>query len=223
MAGLPEGAELASDEAERNQSAALAEFTALRAEILARQGYQHTMMALNLTISGALFSFALTQPSRLLALLVVPFVSFMIGGRFIAQDYGIEEIGSYIQEYLSKRVAGGLEWEKFVRTNRIINRRRIYFGLDPLFIAFPGIAAAALAFCARPIIISLKNPAAQGILELIAWVIGLLLVAVSVRNVWLTRCHFILADWSRTSRRSITQEKPSLTREKPTAPPGPKG
>lgn len=191
---------MASDDADRDQSGALAEFAALRAEILARQAHQHTMMALNLTISGALFSFALTQTSRVLALLVVPFTSFMIGGRFIAQDHGIEEIGTYISAHLSPRVSGGLGWEEFVRNNRVVNRKRIYFGLDPLFIAFPGIATAALALCTRPVFLALRDPSLQGVLEMIAWVIGLLLIALSFRNVWRTRRHFILADWSRGSR-----------------------
>jgi hypothetical protein len=200
------------DDANLDHDAALAEFAALRAEILARNGHQHTMMGLNLTISGAVFSFALTQPSRLLALLVVPFTAFMIGGRYIAQDYGVTTIGGYLREHLSRRVVGGLGWEAFIHQNRAANRTRLYFGLDPLFIAFPGIATAALAFCARPVWLSLSNASVQGVLTSVVWIAGLLLVAISFRNVWRIRRHFILADWSRRAGGPAVP-KPSSTPE----------
>ena len=178
------------DDASLNQNAALAEFNALRAEILARQGHQHTMMALNLTIAGAVFSFALTQPSRLLALLIVPFTAFMIGGTYFAQTYNIEDIGLYIYNNLWGRVTGGLGWEEYIRQNRLKTKKKIYFGIDPLFIAFPGIGVFALAFCARPIWLSLQNAKFQGVLLNVAWIAGLTLVAISFRNVWKTRPPF---------------------------------
>ena len=46
------------------QEAALVEFTALRGEILGQQAHQHTLLALQLTIAGAIYSFALSGPGR---------------------------------------------------------------------------------------------------------------------------------------------------------------
>lgn len=203
------------DDPSLNQNAALAEFTALREEILARQGHQHTMMALNLTISGAVFSFALTQSTRVLALLVVPFTAFMIGGRYIAQDYGIEEIGKYIGGDLSRRVTGGLGWEGYITQNRTQNRRQLFFGLDPLFIAFPGVACAALLFCAGPVWTSLVHFPLKGALLIIAWILGVFLTAVSLRNIWQIRRHFILAGWRRGSGGSGAPQQAAALQHRP--------
>jgi hypothetical protein len=186
-----------SDDSEMNQTAALAEFAAMRAEIVARQGFQHTLMALNLTISGTVFGFAFTQSGRLLILLVLPYTTFMTCGRYISHDYGIEQIGQYIREGLSPRVRGGLGWEEHIKLHRVSPGRRLFFGLDPLFIGFPGVALAALAFGAYPLVKSLRNFSVQDGLLSSAWLAGLLLVGLSFRNIWKRQRHFILSDWRR--------------------------
>ncbi|MFF5078380.1 hypothetical protein ACFY36_15125 [Actinoplanes sp. NPDC000266] len=187
-----------------NPAAALAEFTALRAEILARQGHQHTFLALNLTISGTVFGFALAQPSRLLVLLVVPYVAFMTCGKYIAHDYAAQAIGTYIRQQLSDRVIGGLGWEEHFSRTHVVPGRRLFFGIDPLFVGFPGIAAAALVFCSPPMVRSLMPASPQGMLLAVLWLLGFVLTCLSFRNLWLTRKIFVLSEWRRngTGRRA---------------------
>jgi uncharacterized membrane protein len=186
----------------RIQETALAEFSALRAEILARQGFQHTIMALNLTLTGAIFGFALARPGQLLALLIVPLIAFMLCGRYITQDYGIEEIGRYIRKDLAKKVAGGLGWEDFIRGRRIAENRRLFYGLDPLFIAFPGVSIAAVLLSAGRVWAWPHGVSVQAALLAVSWCLDIFLTLLSVRHVWKTRSHFILMEWGRRNAAS---------------------
>ena len=198
------------DDGEWDQSAALAEFAALRAEIVARQGHQHTFMSLNLTIAGTVFGFALAQPHRILVLLVLPYTTFMTCGRYIAHDYGIEQIGDYIRRSLSARVKGGLGWEDYINQNRVTPGRRLFFGIDPLFVGFPGVAAVALAFCVSPLVRAFGSFSVSDALLALLWTLGLLLVSLSFRNVWQTRKHFVLSDWRRRAANPPPEAERSL-------------
>ena len=209
-----------ADDAELNQAAALAEFASVRTEIVARQGHRHAFMALNLTVAGTVFGFALAQPSRLLVLLILPYTTFMTCGKYIAHDYAIEQMAAYIRQGLSPRVRGGLGWEEYINRYRVVPGQRLFFGFDPLFVGFPGIAYAALAFCVLPLVRSLQSQPAQGLLLAVLWILGFLLVGISVRNIWQTRKHFVLADWRRRKTRAVEPTSTPVSSSHPDAPEG---
>ena len=169
------------------QEAALVEFTALRGEILGRQAHQHTLLALQLTIAGAIYSFALSGPGRTAVLLVIPFSTYMLASRYIAHSYATLNLGRYIREQLSGRVEGGLGWEQWLKNED--SGVRLFRGLDPLFISFPGVAALSLAG-ALPYVFRLRSPE-TAVWTWAIWAAGMVLSILTVHSIWKTRRHFI--------------------------------
>lgn len=86
----------------------LAEFAALRAEILQRQSIQWNTFALQLTAAGVVFSFALSNPSHTGFLLILPVVTYALTGRYVSQSIGTEKVGIYIREVLDVKLKGQL-------------------------------------------------------------------------------------------------------------------
>ncbi|MEU7903528.1 hypothetical protein [Actinoplanes sp. NPDC049118] len=131
-----------SDEVSTGQEAVLAEFNALRAEIIARQNSAQGLLSIQLTAAGALFSLALSGSGRAAVLLILPLLTYMLAGRHVSHSYACLSIATYIRTELSGRIPGGLGWEEWLRTHRAKPRR--YRVLNPLFISFPGISILAI-------------------------------------------------------------------------------
>ncbi|XVU29690.1 hypothetical protein ACQPZJ_22200 [Actinoplanes sp. CA-054009] len=131
----------------------------------------------------------------------MPYVAFMTCGKYIAHDYAARGIGAYIRQHLSGRVAGGLGWEEHFSRTHIVPGRRLFFGIDPLFVGFPGIAAAALVFCSPPLVRSLTSTSVQDVLLAMLWLLGVALTCLSFRNLWLTQKVFVLSEWRRRKPR----------------------
>jgi hypothetical protein len=128
-----------------NVDAALAEFNGLRAEVLARLSAMQTVLTLQVTVSGAIFSVVLAQPdTRLAVILIIPFTSCLLALRFVAQHFALVSIGRYIREQLSDRVPGGLGWEQWIAGTRPVIRRLGWSG--PLLLSFPSVALVATAW-----------------------------------------------------------------------------
>ncbi|MFE2756340.1 hypothetical protein ACFXGA_30510 [Actinosynnema sp. NPDC059335] len=125
----------------------LAEFAALRDEIQDRVKAQQQMLSLQLTFTGAIFGFALTRPGMTALLLIVPFGSYLLCGRLVAQHFGTLRVAEYIKEELSDRVRGGLGWERWLEERQ---RRRPHFlgSTLPLLITFTGAGVLALGWTA---------------------------------------------------------------------------
>jgi len=172
-----------SDDESRSQDAALAEFNALRAEIVARQNSQQGLLSIQLTATGALFSLALSGAGRAAVLLVLPLVSYMLAGRHVSHSYACLSIATYIRTRLSGRVTGGLGWEEWLRTHR--SSPRSYRAVNPLFITFPGISSLAL-LSSVPYLASLSR-SVTAVMLWTAWAAGLLLAVASARLVWRIR------------------------------------
>jgi hypothetical protein len=177
--------------------AALVEFSSLREEILARLGFQHTLLSIQLVSAGAVFSFALSDAERSTALLVLPLATYMILGRYVVQDFAMRDLGRYIREDLSSKAAGALGWEQWLRDHS--KTYGLFKGFDPLFISFPGVAILALAGL-LPYMVAL-GASFTSVMLWIGWAIGLLLAGASVRLVWIDRRHRILMEWGRKVER----------------------
>jgi hypothetical protein len=80
--------------------AALAEFTALRTEAFQAFSSEWTIVALQVTATGVLFSFALTN-HRTAFLLIVPAVSYVLSGLHLRNERVYSLIGKYIRLILA--------------------------------------------------------------------------------------------------------------------------
>jgi hypothetical protein len=133
--------------AEQHQDGALAEFSALRAEIDSRSKYQQQILALQLTLTSAIFGLGLSKPVPLGVLMIVPLSSYLLCGRYVGQRSAIRWASRYITEHLSPRVPGGLGWSRWVADNRRPDRLIDWY--LPLLICFPGASLLALGWTAH--------------------------------------------------------------------------
>lgn len=162
---------------------ALAEFCALRNEIVSRQGHQHALLVVQITVAGAIFSFALSAPTRSVVLLAIPVATYMVTGRYVANSYANRSLGNYIRTQLSVKLPGGLGWEEWLYQRRAKMRRS--WGVDPLFICFPGVSGLA-AVSVLPNLIHLGASFTSALLW-VGWSVGCLLTALSGVLVWRIR------------------------------------
>src|SRR5690348_16758695 len=94
----------------------MAEFVALREEIQERFKAQQTLLSLQLTLVATIFGFAISQHGIATLMLIVPFSSYLLCGRQVAQHFAGQRIAQYITDELTPRVTGGLGWEQWLRS-----------------------------------------------------------------------------------------------------------
>lgn len=150
----------------------VAEFNALRQEIVARIPLQHAVLIFQLTTTGGVFSLVLTNWSLESILFVLPATSYLLCSSYYEFDRVIRQLGTYITTELSSRVPGGFYWEEWVRKDNRnaqlarrsakgkrapgngelsakmearYERRDRLRTLSPYLIAFPGPSAIAVA------------------------------------------------------------------------------
>jgi hypothetical protein len=150
----------------------LAEFAALRAEIQDRVRAQQQMLSLQLTLTGTVFGFTISRPSMIALLLIVPFSSYLLCARLVAQHFGILIVAKYIREELSGQVPGGLGWEQWLQTRR--HARPYYFlGLGlPLLLTFVGSGVLALGWAAGFVLTSHNLTAISRAGLIMVWLAG---------------------------------------------------
>jgi hypothetical protein len=81
-----------ADIEERALQVSLAEFSALRDEILQRVSNQWVIYALQLTASGVVISFSLTNRDRTGFLLIIPVMAYALLGQYVANHYAIQKL-----------------------------------------------------------------------------------------------------------------------------------
>ncbi len=146
-----------SDKADWTTTVLLAEYAALRAELERRAGVQWNVVALQITSAGVVASLALSQSSHNALLLLLPLSSYVFGNRYVLHDYHMKLISRYIQESLSARLDGHLQWEAWKQNQMkigMVEKRSpsavSWNVLHPTRLVFEGVAffvlvAAALA------------------------------------------------------------------------------
>lgn len=170
----------------------LAEFVVLRTEIERRATIQWHVLALQITISGAVFGFALSGGRREMLLLVIPLTTYMTFGRYITHTVFITLIGRYIHAELSPRVPGGLRWEEWRLANASEAGLGVFTRLHFAGVAYPGVAAfAVIAFAVAAVQTDLAAGkawvAVVGVLIFLA--IDIALIVLIVLTMWRLR-HF---------------------------------
>lgn len=93
----------------------LAEFAALRAEMLQGFQMQWNSFALQLTATAVIFSFSLSNTSRTGFLLILPVITYALSSQYQGNYVSMYKIATYIMEELSPKVPGGLRWEEWQR------------------------------------------------------------------------------------------------------------
>jgi hypothetical protein len=78
-------------------SALVAEFNAMRAEILFRATSQATLMQLNITAAGTVAFFALADGARALTMIIIPILSPILGILWLDHDATILKLGRFIK------------------------------------------------------------------------------------------------------------------------------
>ena len=94
----------------------MAEFSALRSEILDLNNAQRALISLNLTASATLTGFAVAGDRRAGLMVVVAFLSSTLGLLYINYARAIRRAGDYIWERLSGDL--DMEWELWLRTRK---------------------------------------------------------------------------------------------------------
>jgi hypothetical protein len=147
------------DVSERSLTAALAEFQALRGEIVQRIQLQELILGLAITAIGALFTIALTgKTSRSSLLLATPFVTSALGVAHAEQVHRLGLLGDYVRDHLWPRVAVFTiadlpSWERYFaasrRDHRVLHRALSVY-IFTLFVLSPvgaDLYAAAALHC----------------------------------------------------------------------------
>jgi hypothetical protein len=156
----------------------LAEFAALREEMLQKISNSWTIFAFQLTTAGVLFSFSLTDASRVGFLLIIPVVSYILASQYTRNLHGMREIATYIRDELSPRAPGGLKWEEW-HIKRPTDRSK-YPVLSPASVTFPGVSCAALAIVLPYITNGKHISIADRWMLWLLWSIGLTITIMSV-------------------------------------------
>jgi hypothetical protein len=160
---------------------ALAEFAALRTEALQAFSTQSNIVALQLTATSVVFSFALTDRSRTGFLLIIPVVCYILNGRYLRAERLVLLIGSYIMTDLSPRVYDGLRWESWLRDQSSPKRILRWPAHGPLI--FSVISLFALAWVAPYIVSASGLSVFNRVLLGLIWTTGLALTLVSIYTI----------------------------------------
>lgn len=163
----------------------LAEFVALRQEVERRNVVQHALFVLQLTASGAIFSFALSVRSHIGFLIIVPISTYMLCARYVDQQIGSQRAAMYIKDELSGRIPGGLGWEKWQLASEHFVRGSTLRRINSLMIVFPAVATVAV-LAASPAAFTDRLPmdTLQRIGFIAIWLLGVAATVMCVQMIW---------------------------------------
>ncbi|MDJ0899957.1 MAG: hypothetical protein QNJ55_14220 [Xenococcus sp. MO_188.B8] len=127
-----------SDEQQKMFGLYLQEYTKLKDEQARRIGFRDNLLYVTLALFGTILSFALGEKANPYALLVLPWVSLVLGWTYVVNDQKISAIGRYIRYTLVEKVSDlrgkadeGVEvesifgWEIAHRIDKHRRRRKI--------------------------------------------------------------------------------------------------
>lgn len=112
----------------------LAEYDQLKAEQAARIGFRDNLLYVTLGVFGAVLSFAVSDAAHVYALLVIPWVSLILGWTYLMNDQKISALGEYIRHTLVERIQAQtgyadaeaiLGWEIDHRSDQRRQRRKV--------------------------------------------------------------------------------------------------
>jgi hypothetical protein len=160
----------------------LMEYSALRDELLQARQMQWNIFALQLTVTAALFSFSLSSQSRTGFLLILPFITYALGGRYLFEHYSMGKISAYITEALSPKISGGLRWDEW-RHQSSPSYRTLFGWFAPLPMIFPMTSVVALIWVTPYIWVDSEVSDSHRIALVASWILSLLFTALSMYKI----------------------------------------
>lgn len=138
----------------------LKEYELLKLEQAQRIGFRDNLLYVTLGAFGAIVSFTVANPSNYYALLVVPWVSLILGWTYVVNDEKISAIGRYIRHGLVEKVkesCGKVDfeatfgWEIAHRSDKHRKRRKIQqLIVDEVAFVASGVVSLAAFWCLVP-------------------------------------------------------------------------
>jgi hypothetical protein len=133
-------------------SVLLQEYNAVKEEQRARIGFRDNMIYVTLAAVGSVVSFSISKDGPNAALLVVPWLGFILGWSYLVNDQKISAIGAYVREDFARRIGiltGSDEswfgWEIAHRRDRArVGRKMIQFIVDLLTFVGSGVGCVVL-------------------------------------------------------------------------------
>lgn len=127
------------------------EYEKLKDEQHKRIAFRDQMIYVTLGVIGAVFSFALENPEYNYALLVLPFISIVLGWTYLANDEKISSIGKYLIEKLIPKIGKDLDtWEDNLKTDKSRKARKwIQLFVDLAIFCFSGLISILSFFLVR--------------------------------------------------------------------------
>ena len=140
----------------------LNEYTSLKNEAVQRIRFRDNLLYVNLTVIGAIISYAATnKEAHYYALLLVPWICFILGWTYIVNDQKISAIGLYVRHELSDKINTLLGqkneslfgWEIAHRSDeKRLERKILQLIVDEIAFCFSGLAAVGAFFTLVPTI-----------------------------------------------------------------------
>jgi hypothetical protein len=168
------------DDLTRITTIVLAEFAALRSEIVTRINLQVTLILGYLTVTGVVLSIALSRPDNRTFILLLPIVTPWISLLFLEQLRQLNYLGEYITRYIRPQLqVDGVDSVKVFRWEWWIARRQYSLSLVPylamLSLQLLGVPIGVLIYA---ILYHAHDPKVQvNTLERLLWWLGAFLTA----------------------------------------------
>jgi hypothetical protein len=170
---------------------------ALREEMQERFKAQQMLLSLQLTLVATIFGFAISQRGATTLPLIVPFSSYLLCGRQVAQHFAGQRIAQYITEELTTRMPGGLGWEQWLRSKE--RPPHLLGSTLPLLLTYTGASLLALAWTFSVIVLrgglSLGSRMGLGT----CWLLGLAATVLSTMLVLQMANRVPAQSWERAS------------------------
>ncbi len=96
----------------------LAEYTALRGEVIKRLEMRHQILTFTLVIAGTFLAFGVRQEVTPLVLLLYPILAVFLALEWMHDDFRAGEIGEYVKDRTEKLLKG-LHWETSLQNKRV--------------------------------------------------------------------------------------------------------
>lgn len=130
------------------------EFRKLKDEQIQRIKFRDDMVHVHLLAVGAVFGWALSHPKYITLILIIPWICFVLGWTYIANDDKISAIGCYIRRELDAHVRASIStteevvfrWELAHRLVEGRHRHKIWqFAVDLTAFVLSGFLAIVVA------------------------------------------------------------------------------
>lgn len=137
----------------------LKEYETLKDEQISRIGFRDNLIYTTLAAIGGIISFALSEADNYFALLVLPFICFVLGWTYLVNDEKISAIGRYLRIDFTSTIKKMVDenspllfgWEVAHRSDkRRVSRKTLQFMVDEMTFVVSGLIALIAIWILMP-------------------------------------------------------------------------